>query len=122
MNSHDPLTQVVDHPLAVNETMMERLREFRAAPKLKYLPGVDVYLEKERLSKAANDLADHLIEFLPQFPTKLWAMQQFQFALNEVRFEETEGREHFGVEMEQLMDILGIESSDGLLSFYLGGM
>lgn len=36
--------------------------------------------------------------------------------------EDTEGGDHFGQEIEVLMDILGIERSDGLLSFYLGGL
>ena len=36
--------------------------------------------------------------------------------------EGSEAREHFGMELEHIMDILGIESSDGMLSYYLGGI
>jgi len=49
-------------------------------------------------------------------------MKQFQRFLVKVEGEDTEGREHFGMEIEEVMDILGIESSDGLLAFYLGGL
>jgi hypothetical protein len=39
-----------------------------------------------------------------------------------VQSEDTEAREHFGTELERLMDILGIASSDGVLTHYLGGI
>lgn len=34
-------------------------------------------------------------------------------SLESVEGEDTEGREHFGMEIELIMDILGIDSSDG---------
>jgi hypothetical protein len=46
-------------------------------------------------------------------------MRQFQPSLEAVRMEDTEGRDHFGTHIERVMDILHIESSDGLLGFYL---
>jgi len=49
-------------------------------------------------------------------------MGQFQRYLETLGAEDTEGREHLGVEMERMMDIVGIQSSDGLLRFYLGGV
>jgi hypothetical protein len=121
MAEYDPLSAVDDQPIAVDETLLAKLRDFRAAPRLQYLPGVDVYAEKERLSKVVNRLLDTLIELLPEQPTKHFVMKQFQYALVDVRYEETEGREHFGMELEQIMDILGIDSSDGLLNYYLVG-
>jgi hypothetical protein len=49
-------------------------------------------------------------------------LTEFQTALRLVEEEDTDGRDHFGMEMENIMDILGIESSDGLLAAYLGGI
>ena len=49
-------------------------------------------------------------------------MRQFQRSLVRVENEDTEGRDHFGTELETIMGVLGIESSDGLLTFYLGGI
>jgi hypothetical protein len=86
------------------------------------LPGVDVSEERARLSKVLNDLVDRLTQGIESHPTKLWVLTEFQRSLELVEQEETEGREHFGMELEGIMDILGIESSDGLLACYLGGM
>jgi hypothetical protein len=99
-----------------------KLREFRQAEKLENLPGIDTADEKTRLSKVLNGILDHLLDGVEVHPTKLWVMTEFQIALKQVEGEETEGREHFGMELEYTMDILGIESSDGLLAAYLGGL
>jgi hypothetical protein len=90
--------------------------------KLTHLPGVDTTVERERLSKVLNALLDGLLAGIEKNPSKLWVLAQFQPALAQVQMEDTESREHFGMEIENIMDILGIESSDGLLSFYLGGL
>jgi hypothetical protein len=55
-------------------------------------------------------------------PNKLWFMRQVQPALAELSGDDTEARECFGKHVEQIMDIVGIESSDGILSHYLGGV
>jgi len=46
-------------------------------------------------------------------------MQQFKPSLEELYGEDTEARDHYGDHLELIMDILDIESSDGILSFYL---
>ena len=120
--SYDPLTEVINEPLSINEGVLASLTEFRAREKLLLLPGVDPTLERERLSKVLNSLIDDLLAGIQSNPSKLWVLTQFQHALVLVEAEDTEGREHFGIELENVMDILGIESSDGLLTFYLGGL
>jgi hypothetical protein len=119
--NYDPLSEVIDEPLDVNEVVVGKLDAFRIKDKFSLLPGVDTTLERERLSKVIDGLTDALIAGIEANPTKLWVMGQFQVYLVQVEEEDTEGREHFGMELEELMDILGIESSDGLLSAYLGG-
>lgn len=119
--SYDPLSQVIDEPLSINGAVLEQLAFYRASPKLALLPGVDPSAERERLSAVLDDLTDTLVKGVAANPSKLWVMQQFQHALQVVQFEETEGREHFGMELEQIMDLLHIDSSDGLLNFYLVG-
>lgn len=120
--TYNPISEVIDEPLAIDATKVDQLRAFRSGPKLAALPGVDPSQERERLSKVLDDLADRLIRGIESNPTKLWVLTEFQLALERVEQEDTEGREHFGMELEQLMDILDIESSDGLLSCYLGGI
>lgn len=121
--TYNPLAEVVDETLTITPKIMDELSVFRLRePKLPMLPGVDVSEERARLSKIVNDLVDSLIQGVEIHPTKLWVMKEFQRSLELVAQEDTEGREHFGLELEQIMDILGIESSDGLLACYLGGI
>ena len=118
----DPLALVQDQPLRITEGTLRELREFRAAEKLTRLPGIDTAAEKQRLSEVLQALVDRLVSGIEANPSKLWVMKQFQIGLQAVEQEDTEAREHFGVHLEQLMDILHIESSDGLLNFYLVGI
>ena len=120
--AHDPLDDVLDEALVVDAAVLRRLSAFRTRAKLVDLPGVDPTVEHARLSGVLNDLADTLLDGLAAHPTKQWVMRQFQRSLARVQREDTEGRDHFGTELETIMGILGIESSDGLLSFYLGGI
>jgi hypothetical protein len=120
---YNPLSQVVDEPLQISDETVEKLSAFRQRdPKLPLLPGVDVTDERARLSKIVNDLTDRIVAGIRVHPNKLWVLSEFQKSLELIEEEETEGREHFGLELERIMDILGIESSDGLLAFYLGGI
>ncbi len=120
--TYDPLSEVLDEPLNIDAATIKELIVFRAATKLQNLPGLDTLVERNRLTKVLNDLIDALVAGVQQNPTKLWVMAQFQKSLQLVEQEDTEAREHFGTEVENIMDILCIESSDGLLSCYLGGM
>jgi hypothetical protein len=119
---YDPLVEVIDEPLTIDPTIVEQLREFRDQGKLANLPGDDVFEERLRLSKVLDDLVERIIHGIEGNPTKLWVLTEFQHSLELVEQEDTEGREHFGMELERLMDILGIESSDGLLACYLGAI
>jgi hypothetical protein len=120
--TYDPIIQIVDEPLVIDGAVIDELRAFRRKAKLQHLPGIDPALERERLAAVLNELADTLVAGIQSNPSKLWVMKQFQRFLVKVEGEDTEGREHFGMEIEEVMDILGIESSDGLLAFYLGGL
>jgi hypothetical protein len=120
--SYDPLEDIDDEPLAIDLTVMEKLRQFRWQSKLMNLPGTVATEERERLEPVLNQLVDRLLDGVERHPSKLWVLTQFQPALELVAEEDTEAREHFGIEIETIMDILGIESSDGLLSCYLGGI
>jgi len=120
--SYDPLAEVIDEPLTVDASVIQNLLAFRHKPKLQHLPGIDPSEERTRLSAVVNSLTDSLLQGIEAHPTKLWVMAEFQRHLTKVQLEDTEGREHLGIELEEVMEILGIESSDGLLSFYLGGL
>ena len=120
--SYDPLNDVEDEPLSVTAEVLEALAEHRRSEKLELLPGVDTVAEKARLSMLVDALLDRIHAGVAEHPTKLWVLKEFQGALEQLEDHDTEAREHLGMELEKIMDALGIESSDGLLSFYLGGL
>lgn len=115
----DPILSVIDHQLIVTDEVIKKLKAQRAKSKFESLPGVDTREERSRLSRVANELLDNLIAGVQKSPTKLWVMQQFQTTLVQVEYEDTEAREHFGEFLWVVMQALGIQSSDGLLSAYL---
>lgn len=116
---YDPLSEVIDEPLSLSAESVQQLIALKAAEHFQLLPGTNTADEKARLSKVLEELLDRLISGVLANPNKLWVMRQFQPSLNEVQMEDTEAREHFGGHLEEIMDVLQIESSDGLLSFYL---
>jgi hypothetical protein len=118
--ARNPLEFVVDAPLFVVPHMLERLRAYRDGPKLADLPGTNPSPERERLAVVLDDLATRLLAGIKAHPTKFWVMKQFQQSLEIVREEDTEAREHFGAELERLMAIVGIVSSDGVFAYYMG--
>lgn len=117
--NYDPLSEVTDEPLPVDQQIVQNLSEFRKSDKFNDLPGTNNQEERNRLSERLNALLNKLIEGITNNPSKLWVMTEFKQVLESVEVEDTEAREHFGNYLEQIMDILAIESSDGLLDFYL---
>lgn len=117
--TYDPLSEVTDEPLSISPETILKLEIFRASEKFIDLPGTNTAEEQTRLSEVFNELLDRLIAGVLSNPSKLWVMRQFQPSLGAVRMEDTEGRDHFGTHIERVMDIMHIESSDGLLGFYL---
>lgn len=117
--SYDLLSEVSDEPLSVSTQDIQELKRLRESEKFTDLPGTDTTAEQARLSQAFNELLDRLIAGTLDNPSKLWVLSQFKSTLEAVQMGDTEGREHFGEHLEQVMDILHIESSDGLLGFYL---
>ena len=99
--ARDPLADVVDAPLFIVPRVLDALRAYRAG-----LPG---------LAGAPARLADRLLAGIEAHPTKFWVMKQFQQALAELDSGDTAARDLLAAELEKLMDVLGIRSSDGVL-------
>jgi hypothetical protein len=120
--TYDPLSAVVDAPISVSDGMIRALNELRGSEKFLDLPGEDTTVERQRLTAIFNGTLDKVISGLKSNPRKQWFMAQIQPALAEVANEDTEARERFGMHIEKVMDIVEVDSSDGMLSFYLGGI
>lgn len=119
--ARDPMAMVRDAPLFVVPRMLELLRAWRDGPKLADLPGPSPSPERERLASELDRLAGALLAGIERHPTKFWVLKQFQQSLETVRDADAEAREHFANELERLMDVLGIDSSDGVVEYYLAG-
>ena len=119
---HHPISQVTDAPLSIGQSVLDHLLILRHADKFRDLPGVGTADESARLSAIMNDILDRLMAGLQANPGKLWVLTEFERGLTLVADEDTEAREHFGTVLETVMDVVGIESSDGLLAAYLGGI
>ncbi len=117
--SYDPLSEVVDAPLSVSAETLRQLKALLSSDKFTELPGTNTAEEKTRLSELFNTLLERLANGVTSNPRKRWVMAQFQLALDAISTEDTEARELFGAYLERVMDIFSIESSDGLLGFYL---
>jgi len=120
--ARDPLADVIDAPLFIVPRVLAGLRAFRQQPRLANLPGTDTREERARLGARIDALTDRLLAGVEAHPTRFWVLKQFQKTLEAIQGEDTEARDHVAMELEQLMAILGIERSDGLLAYYLGAI
>lgn len=94
---HDPLAQVVDAPLFIVPRVLDGLRAYRPQSAL---PALDA-------------LAERLLAGVAAHPTRFWVLKQFQQTLDTADSDAL--RAQLAVELERLMDILGIDSSNGIL-------
>jgi hypothetical protein len=117
--ARDPLDEVVDAPIIVNTGVLDSLVVFRDGRKRTDLVEAEPDDPSLDLSPNLNRLAARLLQGIAANPSKRWVMAQFQQSLAPVVSIDDEGRERFGTELKNVMRILGIESDDGLLGFYL---
>ncbi len=125
-SASDPLSQGMNNNpdssnqrLQVDQNGIDQLIKLRNEGKFRDLPGLNTDEESKRLSAILDALLDRLISGISVSPTKEWVLKEFEIALVQVQHEDTEARERFGTYLEQIMDIVQIQSSDGLLNRYL---
>ena len=106
-------------PLKVGPVAVQAIRDLRALPKFDDLPGMNTAEERRRCTALVDELLDRISSGIAKNPRKSWVLEQCLPTLVAATHEDTEARERFGPYLEQLLDILGIDSSDGMLNFYL---
>ena len=117
--ARDPLDKVVDVPIGLNTGVLDSLKAFRDGLKRTDLAETEPDDPSLDLSPNLASLAERLVQGIAANPSKRWVMAQFQQSLVSVVNIDDEGRKRFGNELKNVMRILGIESDDGLLDFYL---
>jgi len=112
--------------LEITDSTVIELRDFRNQKKfvedsvLMY-PGAPDESVRTGAELIINELASQLIVGIPDNPTKAYVLGQFELSLNLFESFDSEERDRALSYLEGIMDILGIESSDGLLNSWRYG-
>jgi hypothetical protein len=118
-----------DQQLDVSQDAIAKLNELRAQTKFVSMPGT-LYsgmrpeIKRLRAEGLINALIDRLLEGLPSKPSKNFTLDGFSRTMAEFpefQLMDTDDRERFLNYFEEIMDILGIASSDGLLNGWMYG-
>jgi len=99
--------------LKVTPKLLSDLREFRLEPKFE-----DGGMYQVRIKAAAhlNELLDRLVAAIAAHPTKAFVLSEFRRTFTKFDSADSEERDQLLAYLERIMDIAGIESSDGLLN------
>lgn len=108
------------------KTALKALQSLRAEKKFQedeedMYPGAPDEETRLRCEGAINQMIDALIQGLPKQSTTAFVLSEFEKHLNLLSDEDTEEREMACVYCERIMNILDIESSEGLLNTWLYG-
>ncbi len=115
--SRNPLDEVADAQVAVDDGVLDSIRAFRDGRKRPDLVEAEPDDPSLDLSPNLDRLAERLLNGISANPSKRWVMAQFQQSLMPVVIIDEEGRKPFGEELQNLMGILRIDSDDGLRDF-----
>ena len=112
---------MADHPVQVTADAIERLRALRAEPKFiedvpAAYPGAPSERTRSRCESAINELIDELLATGDKIETKSQVVDEFEQALFKLRSEDSEEKEQAGAYLERIMDVFGIDSSDGMIN------
>jgi hypothetical protein len=115
-----------DHPLQLTPDRIASLHALRVAAKFTpeaamLYSGAPSESVRAECEARVNELIDRLLDELASNPRKEAALEAFRSALSRFDAFDSEERERVCSYLEQIMDILGIESSDGLLNTWRYG-
>lgn len=112
-----------DQALILTTAVFDQLAALRSAPKYQeeglYRPPTEEIRRSAEL--AINIMLDRLKFGLPSSPQKSYVLSEFLKMLKAFEGDDTEEREKACTYCKSVMDMLGIESSDGVLNTWLYG-
>ncbi len=105
-----------------------RLELLKAIPKFvpddsRYLPYAG-YLPAEKRTEAEaqlNNLIDRIAAEIETKPNKTFVLEEFRKTFDYFETSDTEDRERFCSYLENIMDAIGMESSDGAINEWMYG-
>jgi len=113
-----------DQLLILAPEILQRLSVLRSEPKFSqesFYPGAPTEEIRLKAQREVNAMLDRLPAGLRESPQKSYVLSEFLEMLKAFEHEDAEEREHACTYCERVMDILGIESSDGVLNTWLYG-
>jgi hypothetical protein len=115
-----------DQKLEISHYTLEKLSALRGRPKYVDMPGTiynGMRPESSRLlaEEQLNRLIEGLRKGLPSKPSKKFVLAEFAKTTSEFEASDTEDREQLVRYLQEIMDILGIASADGLLNRWMYG-
>lgn len=114
----------MNQEITVSNQQLASLQVLRDVPKFlesesHFYPGAPSEELRLQLEGEVNALLEDLIHTTAPVSTKQKILARFEVLLQKVKNLDTEDRQEVGWYLEKIMDIYGIESSDGLLDRYL---
>ena len=116
---------MADQTLNVTPEVVQNLLTLRSEPKFgeeDFYPGAPSEEVRQKAETAVNAMLGRLATGLAKMPRKSYVLSEFQEMLRAFEDEDSEEREQACAYCERVMDILKIESSDGLLNTWLYGL
>jgi|ERR1035441_4134575 hypothetical protein len=113
-----------DQSLNITPEVLHRLSGLRSESKFNeenLYPGAPTEEVRLHAQQAVNSMLDRLSVGLGQSPRKSYVLSEFLEMLKAFEHEDTEEKEQACTYCERVMEILGIESSDGALNTWLYG-
>jgi len=111
---------VAEVPRSVNPSLEAFIAKKKFLPEGRY-PGAPSEAVRNQLEGQLNALAKRLMKEAPSAPAKDRVLAEFKAVLPAFEFADTEERERVLDYLVEIMDIYGIESSDGLLNKWFYG-
>ncbi len=110
--------------LNISSDTIDKLKQFKDIKKFLpsgMYPGAPSESIRSKCEEGINQMVSELIENLSDNPNKSYVLAVFKKHLEKFDLEDTEEREQAAFNCEKVMDILGIESSDGVLNTWMYG-
>ena len=118
------VSAMADQALVLTSAVYDQLAGLRSTPKFQedgLYTGAPIGEIREYAELAINKMLDRLRSGLPCSPQKSFVLSEFLEMLKAFENADTEERERACTYCERVMDLLGIESSDGVLNTWLYG-
>ncbi|MBC3860504.1 DUF4844 domain-containing protein [Undibacterium jejuense] len=108
-----------DQKLNISDNTIRELKNLLKQREIFALTQIRSIDQYRLINNDLNAILSVIINGIENHPEKRWFFETLKPFLETVIMEDTEVREVIAVEIEKMMDILGIVSSDGFVSIYL---